>query len=172
MLPEYVYWAAAGVVVIGIGIFIYALLNPEVEPDLSAYQRKPFLFDSKAEFDLFKILFELYAERFHIFPQVHYIHLIEPRRGLPRNEWFGLRSRIDKKSADFVLCDKERVVPQLIIELDGPTHDWPDRQKRDAFINEITKISDLKILHIKTGNLSRDFIRSEVEQALNPVKTA
>jgi len=153
-------------------VAVIAWLREKPELDLSHYIRKPFLFDSKPEFELFKLLIDLYQDRYYVFPQVHYIHLIQPRKGIPHAEWFGLRSRIDKKSADFVLCDKERVQAQLIIELDGPMHDFPDRQKRDGFINDLMKMTDMKILHLKTTNYSRDFVQSEVDRTLNPEKMA
>lgn len=137
------------------------------EIDLSVYIKRQYLFDSKPEFELFKILMEKYHDRFYIFPQVHYSNLIQPRRDLPPKERFGYFSRIDRKSADFVLCDKEKISPQLIIELDGPTHDLPIRQKRDEFINEITKITELKILHLKTQNMAPDFLIEEIEKALS-----
>ncbi len=149
-------------------IFLLALFSRKGEQDLSNYVRKPYLFDSKAEFELFKILVELYGDTYYIFPQVHYIHLIQPRKDLPYNERFGYRSRIGKKSADFVLCEKNGVTAQLIIELDGPTHDLPDRQKRDEFINEITKVAGMKIVHLKVRDMNRDFVRSEVDNALRP----
>lgn len=133
---------------------------------LSHYIRKPFLFDSKAEFDLFKILVELYGDTYYIFPQVHYCHLVQPRRDLSFNERRAFRSRIDRKSADFVLCEKVQVTVQLIIELDGPTHDLPVRHKRDEFINEITRVARLKIVHLKVQDLKRDLVRHQIDHAL------
>lgn len=57
---------------------------------------------------------------------------------------------------------------QLIIELDGPTHDLPDRQKRDEFINEITKVAGMKIVHLKVRDMNREFVRNQIDSALHP----
>lgn len=153
-------------------LFLLIKIGVEISRDssrqganFSVYEKKPFLFDSVAEFNLYKILIELFGNKYHIFPQVNYSHLIRPKKTYWGDER-SYRSRIDRKSADFVLCDKQRVVPQLIIELDGPTHNLESRQRRDAFINELTKIVDLPILHLKTENLDKDFIKNEINKKL------
>lgn len=135
------------------------------KPDLSVYEKKPYLFDSVSEFNLYKILLELFGNEYHIFTQINYSHLIRPRK-TKREEERRYRSRIDRKSADFVLCDKERVVPQLIIELDGGVHNFKSRQKRDEFINDLMKVVDLPILHLKTENLDKEFIKNEINKKL------
>lgn len=142
------------------------------QPDLSVYERKPFLFDTVTELNLYKILMELYGDKYRIFAQVNYSHLIQPKKTSYKEER-RLRSRIDRKSADFVLCDKERVVPQLIIELDGYVHNFKSKQARDEFINDLTKIVDLPILHIKTNGMTKEFVKSEIDKKLisPPVET-
>lgn len=134
--------------------------------DLSVYEKKPYLFDTASEFNLYKVLVELFGDKYYIFPEVNYSHLIQPRKSNWSDERRE-RSRIDRKSADFVFCDKEKIVPQLVIELDGYVHNYKSKKARDAFIDEITKIVDLPILHLKTNNLDRDFIKSEINKKLN-----
>ncbi len=161
-----------GVVVLLIGLGIFSLFQKEKdgeEPDLSVYERKPFLFDTVSEFNLYKVLLELFGDKYHVFPQVNYSHLIQPKHSTWQEER-RYRSRIDRKSADFVLCDKVRVVPQLIIELDGSVHNFKSKQARDQFINDLTKLVDLPILHLKTSNTDRDFIRMEVDKKLQHSK--
>ena len=152
---------------VGMGVLSLFLKKDEnEEPDLSVYERKPFLFDSVSEFNLYKVLLELFGDKYHIFPQVNYSHLIQPKKSTWEEERRH-RSRIDRKSADFVFCDKERVVPKLIIELDGPVHNFKSKQARDAFINELTKMVDLPILHLKTGNTDKEFVRAEITNKLS-----
>lgn len=133
--------------------------------DLSVYEKKPYLFDTISEFNLYKVLTELYGDKYFIFPQINYSHLIQPRKTTWEEER-KYRSRIDRKSADFVFCDKLRIVPQLVIELDGSAHNLKLKQARDEFINELTKIVDLPILHLRTSNLDRGFIKSEIDRKL------
>jgi very-short-patch-repair endonuclease len=109
---------------------------------------------------------ELYGDKYFIFPEVNYSHLIQPKKSNWREERRN-RSRIDRKSADFVFCDKEKIIPKLVIELDGYVHNFKSKQARDELINEILKIVDLPILHLTTNNLDRDFIKNEINKKLN-----
>jgi hypothetical protein len=129
------------------------------------YEKKPYLFDASSEFNLFKTLIELYGDKYYIFPQINYSHLIQPKKSNWEEER-KYRSRIDRKSADFVFCDKERIIPMLVIELDGYVHNYKNKQVRDQFIDDITGIVDLPLLHLKTKDLSKEFVKSEVDKKL------
>ena len=159
------------IVLIIAGKFLFELFfkKSSNKPDLSVYERKPYLFDTTSEFNLYKVLLELFSDKYYVFPQVNYNHLIQPRKSTWEEERKH-RSRIDRKSADFVLCDKERVIPRLIIELDGGVHNFKSKQTRDEFIDELTKIVDLPILHLKNSGLDREFIKSEVASILGQRK--
>ncbi len=159
------------IVLVGVAVFIADLLKkksvitPE-KPVLTGYERKPYLLDTNSEFRVYKILLELFGDKYLIFPQINYDHLIQPKKSSWAEER-RLRSRIDRKSADFVMCDRDRIIPLLIIELDGSVHSYKSKQARDEFIDEITKTVDLPILHIKTTNLDVDFIKRAVDLKLN-----
>ncbi len=126
------------------------------------YEKKPYLFDANSEFNLYKILVELYGDKYYIFPQINYSHLIQPKKSNFQEER-RYRSKIDRKSADFVFCEKDKIIPKLIIELDGYVHNFKSKQARDQFIDEITGIADLPILHLKTNNLNKDFVKNEID---------
>ena len=153
---------------VGVYFVILQFINKkkgEEKKDLSIYERKQYLFDASSEFNLYKVLVELYGDKYYIFPQINYSHLIQPRKTTWEEER-RYRSRIDRKSADFVFCDKERIVPKLIIELDGSAHNLKSKQARDEFIDELTKIVDLPILHLKTSNADKEFVKSEIDKKL------
>lgn len=133
--------------------------------DLSVYERKPYIFDTNSEFNLYKVLLELFGDKYFIFPQINYSHLIKPRK-TTWGEERKYRSRIDRKSADFIFCDKEQIIPQLVIELDGSAHNFKSKQERDEFIDELTKMIDLPLLHLNTGNLDKEFIRIKINQKI------
>lgn len=135
--------------------------KPEDKKELP-YEKKPYLFDANSEFNLYKVLVELYGDKYYIFPQINYSHLIQPKKSNWEEER-KYRSRIDRKSADFVFCDKEKIIPQLVIELDGYVHNFKSKQARDQFIDDITGIADLPLLHLKTNNLSKEFVKSEID---------
>jgi very-short-patch-repair endonuclease len=166
------------VIVVGVLFLVYFILpkapdfdeiTPEQEAPVwefaSVYRKREYLFDSTSEFNLFRVLVELFGDQYYIFAQVNLGHLVETKS----NEFFEKRkqrSRIEKKSVDFVLCDKVRVVPQLVIELDGYSHWREDRKIRDTFVNELMKDVGLPILHLQTNNLSKEFIKREIERVL------
>lgn len=146
-------------------MFISKFFKNKKEVDLSTYERKPYLLDTNSEFVLYKVLMELFGDKYLIFPQINYSHLIQPRK-IGWREERKYRSHIDRKSADFVLCDKEKVIPILIIELDGSVHNFKNKRIRDELIDKIAKIVNLPILHIKTNFSNKDYIKSEVENIL------
>lgn len=154
-------------VLVAVFSIIDALVKSKKEPvDVGVYEKKPFLFDSTSEFKLYKKLLEWFGDRYFVFPQMNYSHLLQVKK----TEWKEerkYRTRIDKKSADFVFCDKEQVVPQLVLELDGSSHELADRKRRDEFVNAITNVSGLPILHIKTSELNNlEDIRNRIATML------
>lgn len=132
----------------------------------SVYGKRTYLFDNNTEFQLFKLLNELFDDKFYIFPQIRYGSLVTVKNPIRYGKFDHQRSRIDKKSADFVLCDKNQVVPRLVIELDGSSHNRTDRRTRDVFIDELMKDVNMPIVHLKTSNLSKSFVKSEVDRIL------
>lgn len=75
-------------------------------------------------------------------------------------------SKIDRKSADFVLCDKAQVSPQLVIELDGPTHARERTKTRDNFINDALKGAGLPVVHLTVGPYTKESIQEQIDRAL------
>jgi len=139
----------------------FQLTQPAEWEFKNRYKRRNYLFDSAAEFNFYKILLELFGDQYYIFPQVGYSHLVEPNK-LSKWEYKRHRSKIDKKSADFVFCDKVRMVPQLVLELDGVTHGWENRKERDFFIDELMKDVGLLILHIQAGTTDKLIIKNSI----------
>lgn len=55
-------------------------------------------------------------------------------------------NKVQAKHVDFVLCDK-KMVARIIIELDDSSHNRPDRQARDSFVDEILENVGYKVIH-------------------------
>ncbi len=157
-------WFALAIFALAIGFIVFKKLV-EGEGNVSNYQRRRYLMDSNAEFGLFKILVELYGKEYYIFPQVHYSHLLEPKKTDWR-EGRRLMGKLGHKSADFVLCDREHVVPQLVIEYDGPTHARERTKMRDGFINKAVGSAGLPILHLTVGPYTKESIKKAVDSKL------
>jgi hypothetical protein len=61
------------------------------------------------------------------------------------------RSRIDKKTIDFVLFDKATLAPHVAIELDDPSHLQQGRISRDEFVEPLLKAVGIPLVRIKTA---------------------
>lgn len=141
------------VIVLAIKLFQEFSRKPKAElkaisPD--AYYKKTYLL-TKAEHEFFKILQQILEDKYYIFPQVHYDSLLGIKSGQTYWDRRAYRSRVDRKSADFVICDKQKIEPLLVIELDDSSHNYYKRKERDGFIDDILQSANLKILHIKTS---------------------
>lgn len=75
--------------------------------------------------------------------------------------WSRAFSRINGKSVDFLICTND-MKPLIAIELDGNTHDRPDRQKRDIFVNSIISNANMPLLRFKAGEWNSEIIKQEV----------
>jgi len=56
--------------------------------------------------------------------------------------------RVSQKHVDFVLCQPESLKSLLAVELDDRSHDRPDRQDRDRFVDQAYKQAGLAVLHV------------------------
>jgi very-short-patch-repair endonuclease len=63
--------------------------------------------------------------------------------------YYGWRSKINKKTIDYVLFSKPYYQPVLCIEYDGKSHNKSDRKARDREVDAIFSTACLPILHVK-----------------------
>jgi very-short-patch-repair endonuclease len=63
--------------------------------------------------------------------------------------WRVVLAHINRKSVDFILCDKAYISPKLAIELDDRSHERPDRQERDKEVERILKDAGLPLLRLE-----------------------
>ncbi len=127
-----------------------------------AYEKKPYVFDIMSELSFYRMLLEMFGEKYYVFPQVGYSHLIQLRKGVPHTQ----RNRFDKKSADFVLCDKVHAIARVVIELDGASHQTERKIGRDAKVDRMMQQIGLPIVHINPSNLNKDHVRTVIESVL------
>lgn len=129
------------------------------------YSRRRYLL-SQAERDFFAVLDEVTPPDWHIFPQVRLANLVLVAKGT-RN-WQSHFNRVAAKCVDFVICDPDTVSPRLVIELDDASHDRPDRQARDTFVDAVLASAGLPILHVRwqrTYDTTR--LRAQIYAALD-----
>lgn len=107
------------------------------------YKKKNFM--TRHELSYFKKLESEYGEKYYIIPQVVISDIVDV--DLPRNfyAYRGYRSKIDKKTIDYVLFNKETFQPEIAIELDDSSHYRKDRQERDEFVNKLFEEIGIKL---------------------------
>lgn len=91
-----------------------------------------------------------------VFAKVRLLDLLEPVKGIPKYKTYFYK--IQAKHVDFVLCD-QKLVARHIIELDDSSHDIPERQIRDKFVDEVLKSVGYNIIHVEAIN---DSIRNQL----------
>lgn len=111
-----------------------------------SYKLKLFLL-SKPEHELFDLLVQNFGDKFHIFPQVHLSSIFDHK--IKGQNWWGAFSHINRKSIDFLFCDKAYIKPILGIELDDSSHNRLDRIERDKEVVSIFQTSGLPLLRFE-----------------------
>ncbi len=74
-------------------------------------------------------------------------------------------NKIDRKHVDFLLCDSITMRPLAGIELDDKSHQRPDRQVRDSFVDRVFTAAHLPLVHIP---VRRTYIAAELNSQLAP----
>lgn len=109
------------------------------------YTRKQF-FLSRAEHEFYDALIAAVGDKYHVFAQVHLPTIIDNK--VKGQDWRAALAHINRKSVDFVLCDKAYISPKLAIELDDKSHGRPDRQERDREVERILADAGVPLLRI------------------------
>lgn len=65
-------------------------------------------------------------------------------------EWHRLRGHVKSRHVDFLLVDEEWR-PILAVEVDGASHDRPDRSYADAVKNQAMDVAGVSVLHLRVG---------------------
>lgn len=141
------YIAVGVIVVLGAGLFFFQGGFAESEEKAKyRYNRRNF-FLTRAERECYDVLCEAVGTEYRIFAQVHLPTLLDHTvRG---QNWRAALAHINRKSVDFVLCDKAYLSPKLAIELDDKSHERPDRQERDREVERILKEAGVPLLRIE-----------------------
>lgn len=109
------------------------------------YQKKWYLL-SRAERDFYEALRQAVGNRYLIFAKVRLLDLLWLPQNLPNRQMH--MNRVWAKHVDFVLCHPQTVAPALVIELDDASHQLPERQERDIFLNEVLRVAGIPLLRV------------------------
>lgn len=109
------------------------------------YVKKQYLMTNR-EREFFMKLQEQYGKEYYIIPQVPLSKIVDVNH-YEKHQW-GYRSKIDKKTLDYVLFDPVYFTPQMVIELDDSSHELPERKERDNFVDKVLEQVQIPIQHI------------------------
>ena len=141
------------------GIILSLLLqrsHPQPTVSQGDYSVKPLL--TQAEQRVYNHLTTATPSKYRILAQVRLADILEPRV----RSWKTLQP-ILSKSVDFVLCDKRTWQPLIVVELDDSSHKFPDRMRRDAFVNEALQQAGLRVVR---QPVQKDYNQAKLSAAL------
>lgn len=157
-------------VVVGAVVFVVWMVKERsnatgrTEKSKYQYKRKEF-FMTRAEHECYDALVAAVGEKYYIFAQVHLPTIVDNR--IKGQNWKAARSHINRKSVDFVLCDKEYIAPKLAIELGDRSHERPDRKDRDLEVERILQDAGLPLLRLENpGRFNPTELAQKISQNL------
>src|SRR3990167_5855202 len=131
------------------------------------YNRKDF-FMTRAEHECYDALVEAVGQDYRIFAQVHLPTLAD--HTIKGQDWRAALAHINRKSVDFVLCDKAYLSPKLAIELDDKSHERPERQERDREVERILQQAGIPLLRLENhGRFNQSELWEKINASLNKV---
>ena len=124
------------------------------------YRRKFLL--TKNEYWFYKSLKEI-ADKydFAVLAKIRFADLVEVSAEADKKEYMKYFGKIKSKHIDFILCKKDNLYPELLIELNDSSHNTEDRIKRDEFIKKIAEKVGYKMVFVDgTQNLEETIIKA------------
>ncbi len=120
---------------------------------------------TKSELEFYRSLREAVDDDWAIFAMVRIADLLRVEKG--SKDYRAWLNKILSKHIDFVLCDHENLEVALGIELDDPSHQRPDRQERDQFVNQAFEDAGLPLLRVETDtSYDSDMLRQLIDEAI------
>lgn len=123
------------------------LLRPHPNERPPAVAR-PFLSDCERAF--FQVLLQSAHPASHVSCKVRLADLVT----FP-GDALRARNTINQKHVDFVVCDRESMIPYRVIELDDATHARRDRRARDALVDSYLAEAGIAVSHVPAAGRYR-----------------
>lgn len=122
-------------------------------PDYSKSYQQKYLLTKNEWYEYRKLRDIAEAKGLQVCPKVRLLDLVEPRRG---EGYMSLLGKIQSKHVDFVIADKDMHI-KAIVELDDNSHNRPDRQERDNFVDDVLTGVGYKV--IRTRSITEDTLK-------------
>ena len=113
----------------------------------------------------FETLRRAIGDKFDIYPQVNLDKIFKTKYKSNKFEFNGAKWAIDRRSVDYLLVEKETQSPKVAIELDGSSHERPDRIERDEKVGSIFDYNGVPLVRVNvSGNFSETELRTKFER--------
>jgi len=154
---------AAMLIIIGGVEVARALSRPALDKNKSPYVRKGNLLDV-SEVSFLENVAEICGDKYFVFPQVHLGRLLDIKTSIEKKNRPYFRSRVDRKPADFAVCNKEGAILALI-DVGGGGDNFPDSATRNKFVEDLSRVEGLPLVKLKTS-MGKEAIRAELQKVL------
>ena len=111
---------------------------------------------SSSERVFFETLRRAVGDKLDIYPQVNLDKIFKTKYQSNRFAYNGARWAIDRRSVDYLLVKKDTQSPIAAIELDGSSHEIPDRILRDEKVASIFDANGVPLIRFNTGEKFSD----------------
>ncbi|NMC51966.1 DUF2726 domain-containing protein [Candidatus Kuenenbacteria bacterium] len=161
------------IIVITLGILFYFFKDKisiflQQEEKVLPFRRKDFLLNIP-ERQFFEGLQQIIPAEYIVFPQIVLSNIIQVTSS--KKEFWTYQNKINRKTIDFVIFEKQYIKPIIAIEYDGKTHNRSDRQERDDFVNMALESAGIKSLHIRhQKNINFEEIKNKINELLTPTE--
>jgi len=129
------------------------------------YRKKDYLL-TRAERSFYEVLVRAASDML-VFPKIRVLDLVCLAKGTQNAQVH--RNRVQAKHVDFVLCRRDTLSPELVVELNDSSHEQHNRRERDAFLGEVFNAAGIAFLRVpaRQGYDTRELSR-QIQGALAP----
>ena len=163
-MVEFIFEHWAAFFVIAAVLVAWTLAKLVLGSEKMPYEKRASLL-TQSELAFYRALNEAVDGQWSIHAMVRLADLIQVRPATPKfQSW---QNRIHAKHVDFLLCDRGTLEAKLALELDDATHQRPDRQSRDTFVNQALSDAGVPLLRVDVGETyNAHLLRKSIEERL------
>lgn len=159
------------IIVLGILFYFYKdkiIIFLQQEKKILPFKRKDFLLNIP-ERQFFEGLQQIISADYVVFPQIVLSNIVKVTS--TKKGFWTYQNKINRKTLDFVIFEKQYLKPIMAIEYDGKTHNRSDRQERDNFVDNVLNSAGIKSLHIKhQKNINFEELKNKINELMIPTE--
>jgi len=133
--------------------------------DTLPYKTKKTLM-TPAERMLFETLRNVLGQKYDIYPQMKLDKIFDVEYQRQYKYYLGYLRKINQKSVDYVVVNRQTQSPIFAIELDDSSHDTDERRERDNFVGDLFKKANLPLVRFNPGNYKIEEVEKVFSQYL------